>query len=614
MAKTIDLDSRTSPDVCNDLVNLEFSYGLDEQLRRRSHQIFTNHKQKISDLFSEWLQETNCKLLEDITLFIKKSLSKSTLFVQSGCGFLHTANVILGMPPADYLPTIDSIEQSIIKTQPKLRICRIGRGIFRKSHLLETFNLFEGSKELLVILEQVETIDIPLLKSLIDSLFAFLERKSSNRILILCCMSSSSHTLEKILPLRATTIMNRPTTIVKDPGDVVSSISARILTGCDIPFSLSYQVAHLIQEDFTYNDPSVTNLKYLYECSIFQHYMRNKHCPKNLATLLLPREVLTGVLKSEPGLISIIKNLTSISKHIDNINWKNPRSVATFCCDQIQKSRNYHKYLLAQMQYYLDMLMDEMRVGICHLTDIYAELAGHDDLGQSTRFVDEINKLQKYPTNSVLKRLDKSTRDREVTKMNKEFKDVHPILVMYKEKLANNDDSKEVVVELINDLTKHTQELKNPLNMPFSEVLIFSDSESLEKKALPADWLLTPRDFTDTSSPYGVLYDLIKDCPEEISAADLFEDFKLRFEEMENFKRKKIRLSNSAMKIKLKPKKLRNTMAPLCVQDNGEKNTDEGLVKAIFSDLLIDMENQGLIKFDKRRSQRGTIKICHWYD
>lgn len=48
-------------------------------------------------------------------------------------------------------------------------------------------------------------------------------------------------------------------------------------------------------------------------------------------------------------------------------------------------------------------------------------------------------------------------------------------------------------------------------------------------------------------------------------------------------------------------------MGPLSIQDNGEKTIDECLVKTFFPDLLIDMESQGLLKFDKRRGQSGAI-------
>lgn len=114
--------------------------------------------------------------------------------------------------------------------------------------------------------------------------------------------------------------------------------------------------------------------------------------------------------------------------------------------------------------------MDEMRVGICHLTGIYAEFTGHDDPGYSITIVNEISKLQDFPTNSVLKRLCKSIRDRKVTKINEQSTNIYSILAMHKEKLADNYHGKEVVIELINGRRNYAQKLRNPFNMLFSEV------------------------------------------------------------------------------------------------------------------------------------------------
>lgn len=617
MAKTIDLDSRTIPDVCKELVNLEFSYGHDRHLRKYSHQMFARQKREIDNLFSEWLHETNKNLLNDVEIFVKDAMTSSSLFGQTKSS-LHAANVILGMPLADYLPTLDTIEKYIDEIQHDLKVLRVGSTLTKKSNLLEVVSQIEGQANVLVIIDRIETIDFPLLKSLVDSLLDLLQRTTTNNIIVLFCMSNSSYIIERILPIRANTSMSKIRTIVKDPGDLIKSMSSKILMGGDFSFNVDPNIVNTISDDFVYNDPSVTNLKYLYQCSLFQHCIRNKHCFRNLAILLLPRNDLTKILKSEPNLIPGIKGLKSMSyKSANGLNWDNPSAVADLCFDQIKELRSYHQFILGQIQYYLDMLRDPTGESISDLNDIYSELVKYDDLGHSPLFVDEISKLHKFSTRSILGRLDRSTgQKRKLPKLRENHTDVYKILVEFKEKLINNDNSKDIVTELINSLLKHTQELKNPFKTPLSEVLFYSDVHSLEERALPTDWVFTPRDFLDKSDPFGMLYDLVHGGAEELSAFDLFNDFKYRFEELECRKRKDLGLSNSAVKLKVRPKRLRNTMAPLKINDDDhdEHPIDEGLLKALFLDLLIDMENMGLIKTGKRKNTKGTIKVCHWFD
>lgn len=616
MAKTINLDTRTTPDICKELVDLEFNYGHDKSIRKYSHQMFARQKQQINKLFSDWLQEINSNLLNDIELFVKESLSTTGLFEQTKCSFLHAANVILGMPSADYAPTLDSIEQHINDIYDDLKVLRIESGLSKKSNLLEALSQIRGEASVLVIIDRTETIDPPLLKSLTDSLYELLRETSADRVIVLFCMSNSSHTIEKILPIRIRTLMNNVKTIVKDPGEVFKQTSAKILMNGDFSFNLHPKTIDAIRNDFIYNDPSVTNLKYLCQCSLFYHYIKNKSYPKNSAILLLPQTQLAKILKSEPDLISSIKELKSMnSKVINGCNWNDANAVASLCCNLIQELRNYHQFILGQMLHYLDMILDTTGAGFDDLNDIYNRLVDYDDFGHSPMFVSEISNLQKYPTASILERLEKSTSYKmKFPKLKGKFTDVHSILMEFKEKLINNDNSRDIVIELINRLLKHTQELKNPLKMPLNEVLFYYDLESLENRALPNDWAFTPKDFIDRLTPFGILYDLIQAGAEEISAVDLFNDFKCRFEELERRKLMDIKLSSSGVKLKVRPKKLRNTTVPIRINDNSEEIIDEGLLKALFLDLLIDMENMGLLKSDKKMSAKGTVKVCHWFD
>lgn len=616
--ETIDLTSIPS-DFSEELLKVQLDFNEERQILSLIQARYLQQRDLSRAHSDRWLYKTNADLIEQIDQFIDKSFGdeKKALFRDVKSTQIHPASLILGMHASDHPPTLDMIERHINKEKPLIKIVRIKGGSIKKASLIETLTSVKDQKHLLVIIEQTEIVERTILNFLILYLYTMLTEGESRRLVVMFCLSSNCKDITQLLPTDTRNRLAKITTIVKEPRDGVLNMQSWLLEADDIVFEIGSNMMNLMYDNVLDVDASVENLRYIYQYAMFEHY-------SSYASLLTsaPKE-LAKLVKSHSHLVSFIKNLKSVkdSGELSTVDWRDRMEVAKYCRKRIEYLKCYHEYVWTQFYHYLNLLRDETDQAFpSRLNDIYSEFMAHDDLGQSINFADAISKIPRYPVESIVKRISLCTQEHVKSSNSIKCEDVYSILVVYKEKLENNDDCKPILKELADKLLKHSQILKNPLKMPLNEALYFNKSEIVRKRALPSTRFDALNDYLDKSNHFGILYRLIHNHVEEISAADLFNDFK---DAVETDCQEEL---NSPEVPEVPPKKVkklcrRGTRASTRITNVPQQEVkkrvvvnkfDDGLLKAIFVDLIDCMERQGLVKLDRRRSKNGIIRRSVW--
>lgn len=566
---------------------------------------YQEQKLILEELFEGWLQETNAALIEEIDSFIRISLGdKNDPFRHVSSKIIHAAQVVLGMRSSDNKPTLDMIHNHVITKNQNFQIIRINQDFSKKNDLIAVFGEVKRSKQLFLIIEQTETIELSLLEILINYLGTI-----NAQIMILFCMISSA-SKEKLSQLDLRSRMRVITSIVKKSPENFLNLQSRLLKTNEFKFRFGHNMVDLIYDNFIQCDPTIAQLKYLYEYAMFEHFM------KHTSLVTLDRKYLIKVIKPGGRLVNIIRSLKSVKrKESANVDWKSVDSISQFCLRSTEAISKNHEFLVDQIECYLILVKDETNIGFpSFLSDIFGELWNYESLNQSHSFMEALAKLRKYSNESILRRIEAVMANCSVITSKKDYLYVQSILSKYKKKLENNNNCKETREELTTSLQEHAKLLKSPKTFPLYEAIYFDDHSTMIR-TIPYSRTDFFKSNVDPNNHYIILCNLINNSPEEISKLDLYNEFKQAVVDLNPSQmveaQNVLKTRTKANKCLRRSTRTSNITLTKNITTNDEFK-DEGLLKAIFIDLIESMELQGLIKTDNRKSKTGLIKRVVW--
>lgn len=495
-----------------------------DQLQNSAH-LREYHKlvDKSKSLFAQKLDRFNQVILSRLDELIEKLPARNGQDMFQDRDRMRAATLAMDVRTSDHEPTFKSIA-SYVKKEKKMSILRIRPDLVRKRGLLELMEPFKNVKQVFVLVEQTETLGSTLIDQLTMSLRNRLESDilSVDLVFILFCTSSN-------VPLIELSRFPILYTISCDKEIESRAILEDLIRNEHFPFKLGPSVLDLIYTCFVSIDPSFANLELMFNYTMHEYFSRDREIKDNTA------------------------------------------------------ANTYHSYICDQLYYYLELLNDGHGKFPEDVTDLYDELFSHDELGHSVETVDAIKDLVKFPVDRILKRIDLvekkatqlgRTKVHKPSQKNKKSRreDMLHILIEYKEKLINNEDSKEVVSCMRDELLEHIQLLKNPIKQNHGHIYILK----LKNRSCLIRWLRSDKMnalFRKSYPLFEYLHDKIQSSPGHLSKNDLFNDM---------------------------------------ISDHPK--LDEGLAKAVFIDLMDGMEQSQLIKWDKRRgNDGGMIQRLVWF-
>lgn len=584
------------------------------------HQQYQRELEKSNNVFSDWVAETNSQLIEDIFKFIDSSLEcSSPLFPNLSHANINVASVLLGIHTSDHELTLDLIRKKISRTYKLVQIARVEPDIDKKSSVISKFEDYLESNQLLVLIEQTEKMDLHVLEFMMLYLLSKLDRdlkkKALTTILVIFCKSSTRFPVERLFNRQISSRMLFATTIIKDPKINAQSLFQSLFDSENTNLILGPRVRDHIELVFTSKDPSVFLIQRMWRYILHLHY--NKYT--SLAPSL--NEDALKQLSKEIHLLDMLKNLESM-KYLRKdlkIDFDDPKVMLKFCKHQLKYLRQYDNFIKLQMYSYYELIQDKATDGFpSSINDIYSHLVkkGNFDLGSSRKFIDCISSLDKYKLDSLNKRIDSALK-RGIMPKTKivDLEDVNSILNGYRNKLTPESDPKKTLTELKNRLIRHTSILKNPINIPLSEMVYFNDIEPLIRLNLTQRKLV--RECQEGySRNFNLLTRLIDNCKEEINLADLYDEFKNAAESRPSNKKNLTEIVDDGNRNRKQRKSARISkhvvpIQPIEVVQEVEED-DDNLLRMQFQDILADQELHGFIKRDSRTSKKGKTQRIIW--
>lgn len=607
------------------VIELDFDYGKDRSVLKLSRTIYEEQDAAIEEHFSHWLQESNKPLLSDVSQFVYKSLQadETTLFDNFNSRIIHPATIILGMQASDYMPTIELISAHIGSQYKSLRVIHIGPTLCKKTHLLALFEeVPEQCRQLMFIIEQAEVFDGFLLETLVHSLYNRLQSKKIDRALILFCMSGGWRSVFQIIPLDSMNRMRNMTTIVKQRNDIVKELRDRLMDVDQLEcFKLGPELIETVYDNFLEKDPSIMGLRYIYKYALFCHTFS----VPPVATLSKP--TLTNAIKANRSIVTRLRILDSIVNAPEDvkINWTCASDVAAFCTKQVKHLIEYHNLFKTQLHYYYILLRDETQEKFpSRENDVYIELIMNDDLGHSSEFYNAVSNIRTYPIASLMRRIDQCISDtRPIPPRFTKKHDIINELVRFKSKAVNNDDYADLVKDLISACLLHAQTIVNPFKIPLHELVYFNDAKIMMRRNLPSTRFSALRHFPKAEQYFNIIYTMIENSNEEMSMSDLFSDFMQSVEESTQKADHETSIISRAdnsptKKQRVEVRKSRRSTIRFSMPAKEAEvvkkkpDLDEGLLKAIFLDVIDTIQQHGLVKLDNRRSKKGILRKTIW--
>lgn len=536
----------------------------DEEVNNLRLQYLEKQRSIARKLFDDLSSGANSALIEEIDGFINRSLQNSehVLFTDCYSKIIHPVRVILGTDASDNKLTLDMIHNHVSEENRNLKIIRVVCDKSKKNHLESILEEASESKKLLVIVEQVEDMELSFLEQLVGSLSDILQKTEGSHIIIMFCLTSGvSKDLTELMTLGA-----HDFDIVKEaPLNLKDRLSKLNVNR----FKLGPKMIDFVYDNFSQRGGSIAQLEYLYEYAMHEYHID----PVSLLTI--DRKYLTNVVKPDSNLVESIRDLGSIRTiKGTKVNWSSATSIIQFCVKSIVDVLKYHDFLISQIECYLPLIKGDTRGEFPeHINEIFEQLWEFDSLHHSPKFMDAIDKVRKYPNDKILKRIEASIASCQSVSDRKGIS-VASILSNYKGKLENNEDCKKVKEELRARLFEHAKLLRSPRTFPLHEAVYFNDSDAFSRQTEPCIKNYARYCADKRRTHYEILLSLVHQSQEVISKADLFDDFK---------------------------------------DASSSQINDDGLLKAIFIDLIGSMEDQGLIKTDKRKSANGMIKRVVWF-
>lgn len=546
-----------NPDINQDLLNLPFRYN------NRKRDFFLKRKRLLDAHYAKKFKQLNAKVIDELDQFIDKSFDANDELQFPGRRQLRGAVLVLDMQTSDHEPTLALIQDHVEKRNKLMGTIRLKSTITRKRNLLDVLKEKKHSR-LFVMVENTETFDYDLSNVLVGHLTGRLLEGSAEVIMVLFCVSTKIQGLS----IDTNDTFGKLTLINRDKEVASRELLEDLLRSKETEFKLGKKCLDYIYESYINCDASISNLKYLHQYAMFEYYSK----------------------------------LNNIE---ESANKQNGDRDPMLNKSQLKAASEYHKYLCNQMYYFYDLTHDSGKFPE-DITDIYDELLENDDLAQSVNFINAIKDIIKFPHSSLLRRIDLvDKRYRMAPKTIYDKRDVTRIIFNYKDKILNNEDCKKIVMSLVDELIVFSQGLTNPLHGT-NRKIYFNNTETFMERTLPsARYEKSVERFVDGSTDFSILYSLIHSSTSEISIADLFNDFVPMLEEWIEKNKPK----SKKMKQTVSSRTLRRTTR---AEKERSEVLDDGLAKAIFIDILLSMEDQGLIKLELRTSRRGMIKKIIW--
>lgn len=570
------------------------------------YQIYRKQRQLSDNLFDKWLSQMNGPLIKEIDSFLDNALidSENTLWEESP--MVYPAQITIGAQKSDHPATLNMIEKHIRKTRKRISILRLKPNRYTRNYLANMVDEMSGDRYILVIVEQVETLERTLLETIIDHLAGLLEYSTTEKAMLMICITGSFMKIDTILECTSGARLRKFTEIVQNPVDLLLSLPEELLRQNNLAPKISPTICPLMMQIFLENDCSVTNLRFTYQ--ILQLY----HCFTEFALVALtPGDSIT----SRPQILERIRNDFNIIKQPEGWDWKDSKKMSQIIHDIFKRHNVNHDSMMEQLKCYYILLKDLSEDGWpAYFTELYEEIGQFKDLGHSSRFVDAVTKINRIPIDRLLKRMENCLKSSNGLRYKPEM--VQSIVYKYQQKLENNENNPKLVGEFVAELLLHIKKIRNPLDQLFHQTAYYTDLAMAREVITPSYRRSLATKLIDKDSYFGMLYDIISHSPSDICLADLFDEFqdavKLRVQAKPN---EQIERRLTSIKIKETPRKRDRgkSIAPVPAKKMKPNITDdEGLLKAIFIDLIETMDLQKYIRRDLRKSRRGFVARSAW--
>lgn len=600
------------PRVCQSLMKLPFNYDKEREARAHARAMYREEKAISEDVFSKWLEGSNAGLLKQINECIEKTFNNHKALFDIGPTIWATS-VALGIPPSDKAATLNMIESTFRDKVRAIQFLRILPDLVTKTQLQNFLELnfrTKTSQNLLVIVEQTDKMGVFVLDSLIGFFNNMQNRQRVKNVMVFFCMASSHMSLDTILPSAGVELVGRKGMIIKDISEDAFKRIESLIHGIGNTFKLSAELLDTIYNHTCFVDTSVMYLKYLYQYSMFRHYIYGNGTISNS-----PKSSNSSPRLSRRKSMRSSEMPSSLAKRGNKIKYN---AASGLCESRITDLLDYHTHLTQQLQLYFILLEDETAESFpTTILELYLEVLKYENLSFSHNTIDAIFKLKSYSAEGIIRRID-SMKELNFNKLDhKAQPNVYSILHRFRQKIENNEDSKDIRRDLQENLAHHIQFLKNPLKDPDSASVYFKDRVIFTDRTMPALRYDLSND-TLGSNLFGILYKKICNSPEEISEQDLFYEFlQARKEQASQINLRKsvitpfykfkstTRRTGSSLQTKHLPSR------DVDSKSETEKK-DERELRAVFADLLDCMQHQGIIERELRSSKRGIFKRNVW--
>lgn len=562
-SRTINLTRIKEGNYYDSILSRKFDYDTEVKERKDVKQEFSSQKLVAEKLYHEKSAELISAAVEGVKDFVTKSMNlKGTNLFDKTEGQIHGEVLHLDMQLSDHEMTYTFIEKAVKKLVNNLHIIRLKANQARKRSISELMEPTRQSRRIFLIVEQTECLSRVLTETLVGLLKNRLSDETSptDTIMILFCLSLRI----KALPFDNLHCFGRMKGIHKQTDQSKVGYLEILLRSRGLKVKLGPNVLDFIYEHSLHTDSSITNVKYLHCYAIFEHYQR-----LNAESLISQAEY--EELESQHQLL----------------------------CDNILS---------------LSLFLKDKDKWPTDATDLYSELESYSDLSKSHDFFDSLQSLRKISHDRLVKRFENVenqfgnlvTKSKKVVKQN-----AVSILSSYKDKIGNNRDCDEILLQLINDLMKYAKNIRSPFNEQRN--FYFNNVRSLETGCFTASRRAEElsETYLNESSYFGILFKRILNSPGNIAAAELCDEV------LEDFK-KLITIQESTTEKRQDPvetkRSRRKTTIRASRKSMGRETSEEerdGLARAIFVDMIDSMEHQGIVKLDARAKGK-VIKRLAW--
>lgn len=572
-----------------DLV-LKFAYTYDHQITERCSvkSRYLEEKHKAEEIYQEKFKVLNRELLDSLDRFVETclDLKNENLFAKYGSDGIYGATLCLNMRTSDHEPTYSLIENSLKKFK-RLVVVRLKVNSIRKRSLLNILEPSRLVKRVLIMVEQAETLSPAITDMLIGNLKNRVEDEASPTSVVMVVFCLSVRIQE--LPFDHFNGLAGFWPIESDNSHHNLEILEELVRNRGITMKLGPDALNFIHDYYQNVDPSISNVVYLLNHALFEHYHRLEDVYKRM---------------NESARSAWRKLESKYEKH-------------QYVCDQLLN---------------LALLLRDQGLFPEDVSDVYELLLDYENLSHSKELVDALMNLGKLKHETSLRRIDRVLMRAERVKATKNgMTTVVSILASYRDKILNNKDCTEIVSSMINELIEYVRDLENPLAKDIYHIYFHNRAELSKSSMTAARYEDTfMENFCGKDRTYfSILVRYLLNAQGSLGVFDLMTEVEDEYKElMRNERSPTLR---KGPRIKVTPKKAAGrssraaaTTASAAITVSAGTNVEsqaapkgldgeeeDGLIKALFADIIDCLELQLMIKLDPRTKQR-CLKRLVW--